>query len=85
MAKMNLNNFEYHIDKKILARGYDYYQNDCVISVEQTDENIFEAEVEGTETYTVEVELDNNDTILDTQCDCPYDMGWGLFQLIIGP
>ena len=72
---MNLNNFENHIDKKIFARGYDYYENDYVTSVEKIDDNEYEAEVEGTELYTVEVELDDKSNIIDTQCDCPYDMG----------
>jgi len=72
---MNLNNFENYIEKKILARGYDYYENNYVTSVEETEENVFEAEVEGTELYTVEVELDDQANIIDTQCDCPYDMG----------
>lgn len=72
---MNLKNFENYIEKKILARGYDYYENNYVTSVEETEENVFEAEVEGTELYTVEVELDDQANIIDTQCDCPYDMG----------
>jgi len=38
--------------KKILSRGYDYYENNYVTSVEETEENVFEAEVEGTELYT---------------------------------
>lgn len=72
---MNLNNFENHIAKKILARGFDYYEYDSVRSVEEIDGNQFEAEVEGTELYTVEVELDDNENIIDSQCDCPYDLG----------
>lgn len=72
---MNLNNFESYIDKKILARGYDYYENDYVISVEETEDNVYEAEVKGTELYTVEVKLDDKANIVDSQCDCPYDMG----------
>ena len=72
---MNLNNFENSLEKKILARGYDYYENDYVTSVEETEDNVFEAEVEGTELYTVEVKLDDQANIIDTQCDCPYDMG----------
>jgi len=75
MMKMNLNNFESHIDKKILARGYDYYQSGCVTSVEEIDDNVYAAEVEGTELYTVEVELDDQANIIDTQCDCPYNLG----------
>ena len=72
---MNLNDFESYVDKKILARGYDYYENDYVTSIEETGSNVFEAEVEGTETYTVEAEIDGKANIIDTQCDCPYDMG----------
>jgi len=72
---MNLNYFENYIEKKILSRGYDYYENNYVTSVEETEENVFKAEVEGTELYTVEVELDDQANIIDTQCDCPYDMG----------
>lgn len=72
---MNLDNFESYIDKKILARGYGYYENDYVTSVEETENNVYEAKVEGTELYTVEVELDDKVNIVDTQCDCPYDMG----------
>jgi len=29
---MNLHNFENYIEKKILARGYDYYENNYVTS-----------------------------------------------------
>jgi hypothetical protein len=72
---MNLNNFESYIDKKIIARGYVYYENDYVTSVEEIDDNVYEAEVEGTDLYTVEVELDDEANIVDTGCDCPYDMG----------
>ncbi len=72
---MDLNNFENYIDPKILARGYDYYENDYVTSVEEIKENVFVAKVVGTDQYTVEVELDHKANIIDTQCDCPYDLG----------
>lgn len=39
---MNLNYFENYIEKKILARGYDYYENNYVTSVEETEENVCE-------------------------------------------
>jgi len=42
---MNLNYFENYIEKKILARGYEYYENDYVTSVEEPEDNVFEAEV----------------------------------------
>lgn len=72
---MNLNNFESYIDKKILGRGYDYYENGYVNSVKETNENQFEAEVQGTDFYTVQIELDVKHNIIYTDCDCPYDMG----------
>jgi len=72
---MNLNNFESFIDKKILARGREYIEDCRVLSVEETGHNVFEAGVEGTELYSVEVELDAEGNIIDTSCDCPYDMG----------
>lgn len=72
---MNLTDFESHIDRKILARGYDYFENNCVVSIKETDDNIYEAEVAGTELYLVDVELDGEANIIDTYCDCPYDMG----------
>lgn len=72
---MNLRNFQSCIDKKIVARGYEYFRNDCVISVEETEKNVYVAEVEGSELYTVEVELDGQEEIAGSQCDCPYDWG----------
>lgn len=72
---MNLNDFESYIDKKILTRGFDYYENGKVTSVEEIDDNVYEAEVEGTELYTVEVALDGRANITNSECDCPYDMG----------
>lgn len=72
---MNLNDFENYIEAKIIERGADYHQKGNVISLKETDNNVFEAEVEGTEIYTVEVELDDEANIIDSQCDCPYDFG----------
>jgi hypothetical protein len=72
---MNLNNFESNIKPIILERGYDYYEIGAVTSLKETDENIFEAEVNGTDIYTVDVELDDNGDITYTMCDCPYNMG----------
>lgn len=72
---MNLNNFESYIDRIIYLRGYDYYENDYVNFVKETETNVYVAEVEGTETYTVDVELDDSLNIVETLCDCPYDMG----------
>ncbi|MEA4901038.1 hypothetical protein [Desulfitobacterium sp.] len=71
---MNLRNFENFMDKKILARGLDYYENECVSSIEERNANEYEAEVEGTDLYIVKVELDDQGNIIHTECDCPYDL-----------
>ena len=72
---MNLNNFESHIDPVIFERGYGYYETGAVTSIKETDNNVWEAEVEGSDAYTVDVELDALGDIIYTVCDCPYDMG----------
>lgn len=72
---MNLNDFESYIDRIIYLRGYDYYENGYVNFVKATEEHVYVAEVEGTETYTVDVELDEDLNIVETLCDCPYDIG----------
>ena len=72
---INLKNFEDRIDSKIVARGYQYFDNGYVISIEQKEDHAFEAQVDGSARYNVTVELDDQDNIGDSYCDCPYDMG----------
>lgn len=72
---MNLNNFETLVESKICDRGFDYYENDCVLEIEQVEKGEFSATVEGSEEYMVFVKLDKNLNILDHACDCPYDWG----------
>lgn len=69
---LTLDNFETQIASVIVQRGRSYYKNGNVISIEETDDNTWTAEVEGTDLYTVEVTLKNK-TITDYSCDCPYD------------
>ncbi len=71
---MNLSNFEDHIDKKILTRGLGYFRFSRVSFLEKVGEYLYKAEVEGTEIYYVEVELDSQSNILFSECDCPYNV-----------
>jgi uncharacterized Zn finger protein len=71
---LTLDNFETQIDSAIVQRGRNYYSNGSVISIEENDDNTWTAEVEGTETYTVEITLENK-TVTDYLCGCPYDGG----------
>ena len=70
---MNLNHFENYVDPKVLLRGQDYYRNGHVEELYEMKENVYVAVVFGTEEYSVVVELDKNQNIVDSQCDCPYD------------
>jgi hypothetical protein len=71
---MNLNDFELHIDKVILARGSAYYKDGVVGPVEFSGGK-WVAEVSGSEEYTVSVSLSPSGEILESECDCPYDFG----------
>ena len=54
----------------ILARGWDYYENGAVSSLERTGTG-YKATVEGSYDYEVEVEIYDNE-VVDMFCDCPY-------------
>ena len=72
--KIPLDQFEQHIDEKILQRGLDYFQKGRVHDLEEVSPHNYEAVVEGSEDYFVELTVEN-DVVTDYSCDCPYDMG----------
>ena len=71
---MTFNDFEKNIDREILKRGFSYFQNGRVISIDEVETGLWEAEVEGTEVYNVSIRTDKFE-IEGWDCDCPYDMG----------
>ncbi|WP_238540381.1 SWIM zinc finger family protein [Paenibacillus mucilaginosus] len=72
---MKLADFEHSVDGKIVSRGREYYEDDCVMSLRETETNRYTAEVEGSEEYEVEIELNDGGTVVDWDCTCPYDLG----------
>lgn len=72
---MNLKNFESEVERKIVERGLDYYKSGDVKRLERVSENEFSAVVFGTEKYSVYVKLNGEETIIEHECDCPYDYG----------
>lgn len=74
---MNISNFEEFLDVVILERGWDYFCDGHVEKITEKEEGIFEANVVGSDDYTVRIQLEEDGTILFTSCDCPYD--WGEF------
>jgi len=72
--KISLNEFEQNIDETILKRGLQYFKNGYVSYMEEVGGGEYEATVEGTETYTVNLTVKRN-ILTEYACDCPYDMG----------
>lgn len=72
---MKLVNFEQSIDNRILKRGLDYFEHGHVVSLETKDNKKYKARVEESEVYRVEISLDINDKVVESYCDCPYDLG----------
>ncbi|MGM8216433.1 SWIM zinc finger family protein [Bacillaceae bacterium W0354] len=72
---MKLIDFEEYIEDVILERGYNYFFNDHVEKIHEKYDSYFVVDVTGTNDYTVEIELSEDDTILRSTCDCPYDWG----------
>lgn len=72
---MNINNFEKHIDKRILERGYDYYNDGNIVEVYKQTENEYIFDIEGSEEYEVIIKINNNGEIIGSNCDCPYSFG----------
>ena len=63
-----------YIPDKIYQRGKEYYENDLIDNVEHEFPDKWSCEVEGSDIYEVNVEL-NDDKIISWECDCPYDHG----------
>ena len=72
--KIPLNRFEESIEPSILKKGLSYFKNNKVVNFEEISKGQFEATVEGTENYTVQLEVDNG-LIVEKTCTCPYDLG----------
>ena len=72
--RIPLNEFEQIIDETILKRGLSYFKNGYVTDFIEISSGEYEANVSGSEEYTVRLEVKNNE-ITEHYCDCPYDFG----------
>lgn len=70
---MNLTTFEVSFNKTILKRGRDYYKQGLVESLDRLTDTRWQAEVDGTYTYTVTIDIDSTGIILARHCDCPFE------------
>ncbi len=73
--KVNIQDFEDSIDKIILGRGFDYYQDGHILELYQEQQGSYVLEVEGKADYQVVVQLDDSGRITYSYCNCPYSNG----------
>lgn len=69
---LRLDNFKQAISSTILTRGRDYYRKGHVVDLSQDDEDVWIAQVQGTELYEVIIEQ-APDGSLNASCSCPYE------------
>lgn len=72
---MNLNDLSRFIDPVILDRGHDYMLDGNIVRIREAGNRIYHAEVEGSDLYLVQVKLDEDNNVVYSDCDCPYDFG----------
>lgn len=72
---MKLQDFEKHIEEKIVKRGFSYFRDGDINSIERVDKYEFSAVVIGTEEYDVYLKLNGRKEILEHSCSCPYSWG----------
>src|SRR5438270_10802195 len=71
---LTLSNFEKQINETVLKRGKNYYEQGMVVELEESADNLWQAEVEGSENYSVEITLLNNKKgINNYSCTCPFE------------
>ncbi|WP_299881635.1 SWIM zinc finger domain-containing protein [uncultured Cocleimonas sp.] len=72
---MNLDDFESDINPTIMKRGEDYFNKGLVEDLNEFHAGLWEASIEGTEIYEVEVMLGgwNHNSIRQWYCSCPYN------------
>ncbi|PEF38249.1 SWIM zinc finger family protein [Bacillus wiedmannii] len=72
---MHISNFEDYIDDIILQRGYTYFQQGKIGTIQNTAQLAYRITVFGSKRYQVIVDLDSDDFITHTTCNCPYVHG----------
>jgi uncharacterized Zn finger protein len=74
---LTFKNFKQVIEAQILTRGREYVRSGQIVDLEFDEETqTWDAQVEGSEMYAVQVTQDPQGT-LDCTCTCPYD--WGVY------
>lgn len=72
---VTLENFESYCQDPILERGQNYYNEGLIYTFEALGNGRFSSIVIGTDPYAVTVEVDENGTVEELHCSCPFDLG----------
>ncbi|BFT68838.1 SWIM zinc finger domain-containing protein [Paenibacillus sp. P36] len=70
---MHILSFEDQISRVIINHGYNYYMDDLVSTIEEINENLFAATVEGSDDYNVVIALKEDGEIHSHHCTCPFE------------
>ncbi|MCG7346437.1 hypothetical protein MHZ92_20235 [Sporosarcina sp. ACRSL] len=71
---MNLYQFEDAVSSIIVERGLEYFDAGFVAKLVSGGSGRYNAHVEGADVYEVSVQLDEEQNIVSSYCDCPFDM-----------
>lgn len=71
---MKLQDFQFHVDRIIVDRGYDYYSNGFV-TPKGSKGAAYRFQVSGSDEYEVIITLNPEGEIVSSYCNCPYDYG----------
>lgn len=66
--------FDRELNETIVKRGRDYFRKERVQDLEEVDDGVWRALVEGSEVYDTTVTI-KEDEITKHRCSCPYDLG----------
>lgn len=69
-----LASFDRELNETIVKRGFEYYRKGRVKDLEQVDDDVWRALVEGSEVYDVKITI-AQDNVKQHLCSCPYDLG----------
>lgn len=69
----SLSNLEEQTTNVIYNRGKEYFDNGAVAVLEEIEDDLWQAEVDGTDIYEVSIVLDKKQNVKEYFCDCPYE------------
>lgn len=71
---LTLSSFDRDMNETIVKRGKDYFRKDHVRDLEEIDDGVWRALVEGSEVYDTTITIVDG-AITKHRCSCPYDLG----------